>query len=123
MTDTYKDWYEKLPFFLWGYRTSMKTSIGTTLYSLVYEIELVLLVKTELPLLRVLAECEVSEFDWLRQRYEELALIDEKCLTIVDHILIYQKRIARVFNEKVRSREIVKGDLILKELRAPIFDL
>lgn len=84
--------------------------------------EAVLPVEIELSSLRVMAECEISESDRLRERYEELALIDEKRLAAVDHVRIYQKRIACAFNKRVRPRKIVKGDLVLKELRAPIFD-
>ena len=39
---TYKNWAEKLPFALWGYRTSICASIGATPYSLVYGSEAVL---------------------------------------------------------------------------------
>ena len=42
MTNTYKDWHEFLPFTLCVYRTFVRTSIGTTLYSLVYGMEAVL---------------------------------------------------------------------------------
>ena len=80
MTNTYKDCHEKLPFALWGYRTSVRTSTGATLYCLVYRMESVLPVEIELPFLCVLAECEISKFDWLTKIYEELALIKEKRL-------------------------------------------
>ena len=39
---TYKDWVEKLPFALWGYRTSIHAPIRATPYSLVYGSEAVL---------------------------------------------------------------------------------
>ena len=39
MVVTYKNWAEKLPFALWGYRTSICASIGATPYSLVYRSE------------------------------------------------------------------------------------
>ena len=42
MTDTYTDWHEYLMFALCTYRTSVCTSMGVTLYSLVYGIEVVL---------------------------------------------------------------------------------
>jgi len=35
----YKDWNEMLPHAFHAYHTTVKTSIGATLYSLVYEIE------------------------------------------------------------------------------------
>ncbi|XP_075665427.1 uncharacterized protein LOC142635097 [Castanea sativa] len=37
MVVTYKDWAEKLPFALWGYRTSICALTGTTPYPLVYD--------------------------------------------------------------------------------------
>ncbi|KAK5773087.1 hypothetical protein PVK06_049391 [Gossypium arboreum] len=42
MTETFKDWHEKLPFALFAYRTSVRTSTGATLFSLVYGMEAVL---------------------------------------------------------------------------------
>ena len=42
MTENYKDWADKLPYALWGYRTSVKTATGATPYSLVYGMEAVL---------------------------------------------------------------------------------
>ena len=41
-TERYQDWADKLPFALWGYRTSIRTSTRMTLYSLVYGMEVVL---------------------------------------------------------------------------------
>ncbi|RVW88857.1 hypothetical protein CK203_045076 [Vitis vinifera] len=53
MVETSRDWSEKLPFALWAYRTSFRTSTGATPYSLVYGMEAVLPVETEMGSLRV----------------------------------------------------------------------
>ncbi|RVW21443.1 hypothetical protein CK203_108819 [Vitis vinifera] len=50
------DWSEKLPFALWAYRTSFRTSTGATPYSLVYGMEAVLSVEIEMSSLRVALE-------------------------------------------------------------------
>ena len=42
MVVTYKDWAEKLPFALWGYRTSIRASTKATPYTLVYGSEAIL---------------------------------------------------------------------------------
>ncbi|RDX76383.1 hypothetical protein CR513_43632, partial [Mucuna pruriens] len=42
MVVTYKDWHKMLPYTLHGYRTSVRTSMGATPYSLVYGMEAVL---------------------------------------------------------------------------------
>ena len=52
MVETSRDWSKKLHFALWAYRTSFRTSTGATPYSLVYGMEVVLLVKTEMGSLR-----------------------------------------------------------------------
>ena len=41
-TETYKDWHEKLPFALHAYRIGVRTSTGSTPYSLVYGMKVVL---------------------------------------------------------------------------------
>ncbi|RVW62652.1 Gypsy retrotransposon integrase-like protein 1 [Vitis vinifera] len=48
MVETSRDWSEKLPFALWVYRTSFRTSTGATPYSLVYGMEAVLPVEIEM---------------------------------------------------------------------------
>ena len=58
------------------------------LLTLVYGMEAILPVEVELASLQVMAEYEISETDCLRERYEELALIDERCLAI-DHVRTY----------------------------------
>ncbi|GMP27309.1 hypothetical protein CsSME_00003355 [Camellia sinensis var. sinensis] len=64
MVETYRDWPDKLPFALWGYKTSIRTSTGATPYSLVYRMEAVLLIELEVPSLRIMAECQIAEADW-----------------------------------------------------------
>ena len=78
MVVTYKDCAKKLPFPLWGYRTSIRASTGATPYSLVYGCEVVLPIEVEIQSLRVLLETKVLKEDWMRERYEQLTLIDEK---------------------------------------------
>ena len=56
MVVTYKDWAEKLPFTLWGYRISIHASTGATFYFLVYGSEAILLVEVEIQFLRLLVE-------------------------------------------------------------------
>ena len=48
MVETSRDWSEKLPFALWAYRTSFRTSREATPYSLVYGMEAVLPVEIEM---------------------------------------------------------------------------
>ncbi|WJZ84330.1 hypothetical protein VitviT2T_003939 [Vitis vinifera] len=64
MVETSQDWSEKLPFALWAYWTSFRTSTGATPYSLVYGMEAVLPVEIEMGSLRVALEQQIPEADW-----------------------------------------------------------
>ncbi|RVW73260.1 Gypsy retrotransposon integrase-like protein 1 [Vitis vinifera] len=63
MVETSRDWSEKLPFALWAYRTSFRTSTRATPYSLVYGMEAVLSVEIEMGSLRVSLEQQIPEAD------------------------------------------------------------
>ena len=56
---TYKNWAKKLPFALWGYKTSICASTRVTPNSLVYGSEAILPIKVETQSLRVLVETKV----------------------------------------------------------------
>ncbi|XP_074299428.1 uncharacterized protein LOC141630523 [Silene latifolia] len=113
MSDNYREWPEKIPFALWGYRTSIRTATGATPYYLVYGMEAVQLVE---PSLRILLESQVPEADWVQGRYDSLVMLDERRLNALYHVQCYQKRIERAFNKKVKPRGISEGDLVLKSV-------
>ena len=85
MTVTYKDWHEMLPFALHGYRTTARTSIRETPYSLVYGMEAVLPIEVQIPSLRIMKDAGLSEDDWIQTQLNQLNLIAEKRLTAVFH--------------------------------------
>ncbi|XP_047250125.1 uncharacterized protein LOC107858080 [Capsicum annuum] len=76
------------------YRTTVRTSISTTPYLLVYETEAVIPADIEIPSLRVVIEAKIGDDQWAKTRLEQLGLIDEKILTSVYHGQLYQKRMA-----------------------------
>ena len=76
---------------------------------MVYGSEVVLPIEVEIQSLKVLVETKVLEKDWVKARYEKLALIDEKRVRAQYHAQEYQKRIARAFNKKVKLRNLKKG--------------
>jgi len=114
--DNHRGWHEMLPYALLGYRTTVRTSIGATPYLLVYGTEAVIPAEVEIPSLRIIQEAELSNADWVRNRIEHLALIDEKRMTAVCHGQLYQQRMIRAFNKKVRSRTFEEGQLVLKRI-------
>ncbi|XP_019229044.1 PREDICTED: uncharacterized protein LOC109210130 [Nicotiana attenuata] len=116
MINKYKHWHENLPFALLGYRTTVRTSTGATPYLLVYGTEAVLPAEVEIPSLTVIQEAELSNAEWVKNRYEQLMLIDEKRMNAVCHGQLYQNRMARAFNKKVKPRQFKPGQLVLKRI-------
>nr|CAN75752.1 hypothetical protein VITISV_030813 [Vitis vinifera] len=122
MVETSRDWSEKLPFALWAYRTSFRTSTGVTPYSLVYGMETVLPVETKMGSLRVALEQQISETEWAQARFDQLNLLDERRLRVADHVQAYQRKMACAFKKRVKPRPLQKGDLVLRILRGLIGD-
>ena len=85
MAETQKDWHDKLPYALWAYRTSVRTSTGATPYSLAYGIEAVLPIEVEIPSLWILREVELEEAEWVEDCCIQLNLIIEHRLQAMHH--------------------------------------
>ncbi|XP_055806917.1 uncharacterized protein LOC129875663 [Solanum dulcamara] len=83
---------------------------------LVYGTEAVLPMEVEIPSLRIIQEAELSDAKWIQSRYEQLMLIDEKRMNAVCHGQLYQHRMAKAFNKKVRLRQFRPGQLVLKRI-------
>ena len=111
-----RQWHERLPFALLGYRTIVRTSTGATPYLLVYETEAFIPVEVEIPSLRVIVEAEIDNNEWVKTQLEQLSLIEEKRLTSVCHSQLYQRRMARAYNKKVRPRNFEVGQLVLRRI-------
>ena len=107
------------PFSLHGYLTIMRTSTGATPFSLVYGMEAVLPVEVEIPSLRIMAGARLDEAEWVYNRFDQLNLINEKRLTAICHGQLYQRRMKKAFDKKVRPWNFQAGDLVLKRILPP----
>ena len=67
-------------------------------------------------------ESEIPKADWLQSKYNQLCMLDEKRLKALYHIQGYQRRLRKAFDKKVRTKDLKLGDLVLKEIRAPVQD-
>ncbi|XP_070013443.1 uncharacterized protein [Nicotiana sylvestris] len=116
MVDNHKQWHEKLPFTLLGYRTTVRTSTEATPYMLVYGIEAVIPTEVEIPSLRIIQEAELSDVEWIQSRYEQLSLIDRKRMNALCHSQFYQNRMSRAFNKRLKATQFTLGQLVLKRI-------
>ncbi|XP_070005304.1 uncharacterized protein [Nicotiana sylvestris] len=116
MVENHKQWHKKLSFALLGYCTTVCTSTGETAYMMVYGTKTVIPGEVEIPSLRVIQGAELSDAEWIRSHYEKLALINGKRMYAVCHGQLYQKRMSRAFNKRVKSRQFTLGWLVLKKI-------
>ena len=63
-----------------------------------------------------------DEAEWVRSRYNQLSLIEEKRLAAICHGQLYRRRMKRAFDQKVRPREYQVGELVLKRFLPPNTD-
>ena len=52
----------------------------------------------------------------------QLTLLDEKRLKAMHHMQLYQKRIARAYNKKIKPGKIKEGELVLKHTKPLLTD-
>ena len=68
----YKDWHLQLPYALWGYRTSIRSSTRVIPQPLVYGMEAVIPIEMGVCSLGTILESEIPEVDQLQSRYDQL---------------------------------------------------
>ncbi|XP_070015042.1 uncharacterized protein [Nicotiana sylvestris] len=116
MVEGSRQWHEKLPFALLGYRSTVRTLVGATPYLLVYGTEAVIPAEVEIPSLRIVAEAKIEDDEWVKTHLEQLSLIDEKRLAAVCHGKLYQKIMARAYNKKACPQKFEVGHQVLKHI-------
>ncbi|XP_070017531.1 uncharacterized protein [Nicotiana sylvestris] len=115
MVEGSRQWHENLLFALLGYRAIVRTSVGATPYLLVYGTEAVIPAEIEIPSLRIVAEAEIDDAEWVKTRLEQLSLIDKKRLATVCHGQLHQQRMARAYNKKVDRPNYKRNSVEISE--------
>ncbi|XP_015159653.1 uncharacterized protein K02A2.6-like [Solanum tuberosum] len=116
IVDSHRQWHEKLLYALLDYRTTIRTLTGATPYMLVHGSEAVIPAEVEIPSLRIIQEVGLDDVEWISSRNEQLMIIDEKRMDAVCHGQLYQNRMTKAFNKKVKSRQFTPRQLVLKKI-------
>ena len=61
-------------------------------------------------------EAKLTEAEWCETRFDQLNMIEEKRLTAMCHGQLYQQRMKKAFDKKVKPRVFREGDLVLKKI-------
>ena len=82
---------------------------------MVYGVEVVLPIELEVLSLHVFLQQFIDDGTYRQDRLAHLDLIDEKCISALQHLRVYQERIKRAYNKRVYLHEFEVGNLVLKE--------
>ncbi|XP_016578880.2 uncharacterized protein K02A2.6-like [Capsicum annuum] len=123
IVDSNREWHEKLPYALLGYRTTIRTYTGATPYMLVYGSKAVIPAEMEIPSLRTIQEVGLDNAEWIHSRIEQLMLIDEKRLgqLVLKKIFLHQDEAKGKFAQNWQGPYIVHrvlsgGAVVLTEM-------
>ncbi|KAM2186634.1 hypothetical protein ACFX1S_028981 [Malus domestica] len=105
-------WPEFVPQVLWSYRTSYRTSIGETPFSLAFGTDAVVLVDLEQATFRVQNYMQ-SEND--KQLTLNLDLVEEHRNQAHLRNVAYKQRISNYYDSRVKPRSFKVGDWVLKK--------
>ena len=64
-------------------------------------------------------DADLDEDKWIQTRLDQISLINEKRIAVVFHGQMYQKRMIKAFNKKVKHRAYQDGDLLMKCIILP----
>ena len=107
------NWVEYLPEVLWAYRTTQKSATRETPFALAFGTEAVAPVEVGIKSPRIELALEEHNDEALRLNLE---LLDEKREQVQRRTEEYQRKTARYYNQKVKPRSYIPGDLVLKKL-------
>ena len=113
LEDLKGSWVEYLPEVLWAYRTTQKSATRETPFALAFGTEAVTPVEVGIKSPRVELASEEQNDEALRLNLE---LLDEKREQVQQRTEEYQRKTARYYNQRVKPRSYVPGDLVLKKL-------
>ena len=97
---------------LWAYRTTQKLATRETPFALAFGTEVVAPVEVGLKSPRI--ELAVEHND--KALRLNLNLLDEKSEQVLSRTEDYQRKTTRYYNQKVKPRSYMPGDLVLKKL-------
>ena len=113
LEDLKGSWVEYLPEVLWAYRTTQNSATRETPFALAFGTEAVAPVEVGIKSPRVELASEEKNDEALHLNLE---LLDEKREQVQQRTEEYQRKTARYYNQRVKPRSYVLGDLVLNKL-------
>ena len=71
-------------------------------------------IEAVVPSLRVFRQDDLDPQEYNEVMIMELEALDGKRLQVLDHIIIWKKKVARAYNKRVRKKSFEEGELVWK---------
>ena len=113
LQDNKKAWHAQLKFSLWEDRVSTKKSIGTSPFQLVYGTDVVFTTSLGAPAMKFIQEKE-AEPEPMQQRINRLVEVKQAREGILDKTHIFQNKMKKIFDKRVKADDFQLGDSVLK---------
>jgi hypothetical protein len=113
LEDNKRAWDSKLKFTLWVDQVTIKKSLGTSPFQLVYGTEVVFPTQLALPVAKLFQDHE-GEPDHMVRIIHQVVEMQQIKEHVMDIAHSHQQKIKQDFDRKVRKEEIELGDLVLK---------
>ena len=108
-----RSWDTKLKFALWDDRVTIKKSIGTSPFQLVYGVDALFHVHLASPVIKFLQEIK-EEPDDIRRRMFHIFQLQQEREAIENTAKIHRKKVKESFDKKIKKDIFVVGDLVLR---------
>jgi transposase InsO family protein len=112
-----KDWSKKLDGALLAYRTTFKIPIGVTPYQFVYGKACHLLVELEYKACWAIKEMNLNLDATVVKRRVQISEFEEMRLKAYENASIYNERIKRWYDKRLKKKEFKEGDKVLSTIR------
>ena len=107
-----RSWDTKLKFSLWADRVTIKKSIGTSPFQLVYGVDVVFPVQLVAPGIKFMQEIK-EEPDDIRRRMFQIIQLQQEREIIENTAEMHRKKVKENFDKKVKKDVFTVGDLVL----------
>jgi hypothetical protein len=108
-----KAWDSHLKYVVWEDRVSIKRSIGTSPFQLVYGLEAIFPIQLILPMMKLLQD-EEAESDDMQRRINQLIEVQHVRDQVQLKSQAHQERMKEIFDKRTKERSFMVGDIVLK---------
>eukprot|EP00253_Pinus_taeda_P003068 PITA_03068 len=108
-----KNWHNKLVNALWANRLTIKRSIGTSPYELVYGLEAVFPSSLGIPVIKLLQEIQAEPND-IQRRINQTIHLQQTREEVYHRTQVLQEKLKKMFDKRTKSEDFFIGNKVLK---------